>query len=173
MANLKALVTTFLGNYAKLNKAATEITLAAVKHWQEHNDWTQLARLVANVDTRMGKRMKLIIRTCVPGAVLNKDDKAEFGLKFGKKGDAPFDQEKIDQLTAIIADKTVNYNIHGDVVDAWAGVTKPEKKDPVLTDWAANAAKKAIKEGWTEAALVAAIQAAYKAAQADAASKGK
>lgn len=173
MANLKKTVTDFLGNYAKMNKAATEVTLATIQHWQEHNDWTQLARLLAGVDVRMGKRMKLIIKTCVPGAVLNKDEQAEFGLKFGKKGDTPFDQEKIDQLSAIIAEVSVNHNIHGEVIDTWAGVTKPEKKDPVLTDWAANAVKKADKEGWSLASQIAALEAAHKALQAAKAAKGK
>lgn len=160
---LNTKVDKFLTSYAKLKKTATAVVLEAVLHWNEHGDWTNLAKIIANVDQRMAKHVKMVIRTLMPGATLQADKDATYGLKLGRKGTDSFSQEKADELAAFISSEIpVNYAIDGELILEWAGVTKPEKKDPELLKVAEVLAKRMLKYEWTEAALVAAVQEALR-----------
>lgn len=77
-------VTAFIKANKGHTKAAMGIMQATVEHLTSEGDWTGAVRLLANVDNKMAKRMRMILGKVLDNATIVADSKQEHGLRFTK-----------------------------------------------------------------------------------------
>lgn len=102
MANIMTTIKKFCTSNAKQTQTALVHTLAVIDHMLgESRDWTVAATLIAGTDSRMSPQIKHIIRECVGGIKLTKDEKQSTGLRF-KLGDNFGPTEKLEVLRDLV-----------------------------------------------------------------------
>lgn len=145
MAKFNTRVTNFLRKGGNFSKDALAITLEGVDDLLTHYNWDALARLIQNVEPKMGLRMRAVIQEALGGVTIKADQKHPTGLRF-VMGDNWGPSEGLDVLRDMVA---AGESIYGDAVSGFIGKPKAAPKKKTREEVRKHLANFAQRHGFT------------------------